>query len=167
MIQWFVAHTRPQSEAQAEYHLCRQGFEVYLPRFLKLWRHARRREWVPRPLFPRYLFVRVDPERARWRSIRSTIGVSELVCRGDVPVPVPPAIVSEIRAREDENGMVAMNSGDRFRPGDRVQIATGALCEQVGLFECRQDDERVIVLLELLGRQVRVRVPVEAVHAYA
>ena len=92
MIEWLVAQTGPQAEAQADRHLRRQGFSVYLPRYLRLRRHARRQEWVPRPLFPRYLFVGIDPARSRWRSIRSTFGISHLVCAGDRPLPVPSEI---------------------------------------------------------------------------
>jgi transcriptional antiterminator RfaH len=48
-----------------------------------------------------------------------------------------------------------------------VQIMTGALCDQVGLFDCATDNERVFILLDLLGRKVRVRVPLGTVSAYA
>lgn len=167
MIDWLVAQTRPQAETKAEEHLRRQGFAVYLPRYLKIRRHARRREVVARPLFPRYLFVGIDPVRSMWRSIRSTVGVSHLIAFGDKPVLVPPGIVDEIRAREDENGMVAMNPELRLAKGDPVRVIDGALCDRVGLFDHIDDDHRVVILLELLGRQVRVRLPVEAVNAYA
>ena len=44
-------------------------------------------------------------------------------------------------------------------------ITEGALNDIVGLFECENGEGRVIVLLDLLGRQVRVRVPLAAVAA--
>lgn len=167
MIDWLVAQTRPQAEAKAEDHLKRQGFAVYLPRYLRIRRHARRREVVARPLFPRYLFVGIDPVRSLWRSIRSTVGVSHLVAFGDKPVVVPPRILDEIRAREDENGMVVMNPALHLAKGDPVRVVDGALCDRVGLFDHIDDNRRVVILLELLGRPVRVRLPIEAVHAYA
>jgi transcription antitermination factor NusG len=50
-----------------------------LPRHLKQWRHARRAEKVPAPLFPSYLFAAVDMASQRWLAIDSTIGVKRLV----------------------------------------------------------------------------------------
>src|SRR5207248_8970534 len=73
---WFVAHTHPHAEGKATAHLNRQGFDIYLPRYLKRRRHARQVETVVAPLFPRYLFVAIDLNVQRWRSIYSTVGVS-------------------------------------------------------------------------------------------
>ncbi len=49
--------------------------------------------------------------------------------------------------------------------GPSYRLTEGALADIVGLFECENGWERVIVLLDLLGRQVRVRVPAEVVAA--
>lgn len=166
MKAWYVAHTHAKAERQALGHLERQRFVAYLPQYLKRRRHARRAEWVPAPLFPRYLFVNMDIERDRWRAVRSTVGVRHVISNGDWPVPVADQIVEEIRAREDEAGMVAVNPEPPFSPGEMVRVTSGALADQVGLFDCVSDDERVFILLELLGRQVRVRVPMESVSAY-
>src|SRR5262245_50327038 len=97
--QWYVVHTHSHKEAQAELHLRRQGFTIYLPRYLRSRRHARKSEVVERPLFPRYLFVTLDLARDRWRSIQSTLGVSQLVLAGEAPLAVPMGIVEEIRDR--------------------------------------------------------------------
>jgi transcriptional antiterminator RfaH len=167
MMRWYVAHTQPASEAKAGWHLQNQGFAVYLPRYLKRRRHARRIDWVPAPLFPRYLFIGMDLAAARWRAIRSTIGIAGLVCQGDRPTPVPEGIVEAIQAREDDRGVVALPAAPLFDKGDRVHIAEGALRGLSGLFEGIADEARVIILLDLLGRQLRVHVPLETVQAVA
>src|SRR5665811_652744 len=99
--QWYVVQTHPHAEAKASWHLGRQGFETYLPRYLKKRRHARRIDSVAAPLFPRYLFVAVDMTTQRWLSIRSTIGITRLVTNGDVPAVVPEAIIEGLKRRED------------------------------------------------------------------
>ena len=166
MIEWFVAHTRAKAETVAATNLARQGFAVYCPRYRKRWRHARREEMRAAPLFPRYIFVGMDIARARWRAISSTVGVSHLVGAADRPAPVATAIIDEIRAREDETGWVNLAPEIPFAPGDTVRVTTGALCDQLGLFEGVTDDERVTVLLDLLGREVRAKLPIETVAAY-
>src|SRR6476619_7225758 len=118
---WYVVQTHSQAEAKASGHLQRQGFEIYLPKYLKRRRHARRTETVIAPLFPRYLFVAVDMTSQRWLSIRSTIGVSSLVCTGDKPAVVHPAVIDALKSRE-VNGLVALEQRPRFAPGDRVRI---------------------------------------------
>ncbi len=167
MEHWYVVHTQPRGESLAITNLNNQGFETYLPRHLKRRRHVRRTEWVPAPLFPNYLFVRFDIDRTRWRSIHSTFGVRYLVCNGELPAPVPHGIVEDIRSCEDDAGVVVVSKQAPFDKGELVQIMTGALCDQVGLFDCATDNERVFILLDLLGRKVRVRVPLDTVSSYA
>ncbi len=167
MIDWYVANTHVNGENTAAEHLRRQGFSVYLPKYMKVRRHARRQDLVPRPLFPRYLFVGVGPANARWRAINSTIGISHLVGFDGRPTLLDGAIIDELRDREDAKGMIVAGQRCRFARGDRVQIVSGALCEQTGLFDSLDDKERVVILLDLLGRQVRVRAPIDAVQACA
>jgi len=166
MPRWYVVHTQPNREGRALAHLLMQGFHAYLPRYGKLRRHARRAEWVLAPLFPRYLFVAMDVAGARWRSINGTVGVSHLVCHGDRPTAVPPGIVEGLRAQESEDGAIAVATAS-LQPGQRLRIAAGAFADCVGCFVQMADRERVILLLELLGRAVRVEVPLVATAAEA
>src|ERR1700733_391453 len=101
---WYVVQTQVNSEVKAAQNLVRQGYEIYLPRYMKRRRHARKIDFVAKPLFPRYLFVAVNKAAQRWRSIQSTFGVSHLVTNGNEPAIVPQAIVSSLRAREDAKG---------------------------------------------------------------
>jgi len=167
MRRWYAVHTHPQGEARARANLERQGYEVYLPLCRKWRRHARRTEIVAAPLFPRYLFVRLDVEAERWRPIVSTFGVSGLVCRGGLPVPLPEGIVEAIKGREDAGAFVDLTRQAALRPGDRVQVVAGPFADHVARFEGLSDTQRVILLLELLGRPIRVSVPAESVTACA
>lgn len=167
MTQWCAVLTQARGEDKASFHLRRQGYSVFLPRYLKRRRHARRVDWVPAPLFPRYVFVAIEPGVTGWRAIRSTVGVADLVCFGGGPAAVPPAVIAEIAARQDERGLVAVNPVEGLRPGDRVQVVAGPFSDVEGLFQCAGDDERVTILLDLMGRQVKARLPLEAVSACA
>jgi transcriptional antiterminator RfaH len=157
-----VAQTHPHAEAKASAHLQRQGFETYLPRYLKKRRHARRTETVAAPLFPRYLFVAVDMTTQRWLSIRSTIGVTRLVCDGDRPAPVPISVFDALKHREDANGLIQLDHKPRFSPGEKVCVLEGAFQDCLGLYEGMDSNERVTILLDLLGRKVRVSLQSEA-----
>jgi len=153
---WYVVQTHAHAEGKAAAHLARQGFDAYLPRYLKRRRHARRIETVAAPLFPRYLFVTVDTMRQRWRAIHSTIGVTHLVCNGDDPVPVTDDVIETLKAREDEQGFVTLRQRPRFALGEKVRVLDGVFADCLGLFDGMKDSDRVTVLLDLLGRKVRL-----------
>jgi transcriptional antiterminator RfaH len=163
---WIAVLTHANCEKKAKFHLRRQGYDVYLPWYLKLVRHAHRRDQLPRPLFPRYLFVRLS-ERDSWCPVRSTVGVSRIVCNGDEPAAVPAAVIAEIRSREDDNGMVRVNNGRQFRYGERVRVEIGSFSGLEGIFESSDEGERVTILLDVLGRRVKSRMPLEAIRAIA
>ena len=162
---WYVAQTHPRAEAKAVAHLGRQGFPTYLPRYLKRRRHARRVETVAAPLFPRYLFVAVDMATQRWRSILSTIGVMQLVCSGGEPAAISNRIIDGLKNRESELGFIQLDQRQKFRPGDKLRVIDGVFCESLGLFDGITDNERVTILLDLLGRKVRVMLDAEFVTA--
>lgn len=164
---WFVAKTHASGENKALFHLERQGFKVYLPRYLRRVSHARRVVWKPRPLFPTYLFVATSAGQQRWRAINSTVGVAHLICGDRGPLPVPAGVVEDIRRHEDENGMVLAGRTVPFEKGDEVHIMSGAFADHTGLFECAPDEDRVIILLDLLGRQVKAHVKLGAITACA
>jgi transcriptional antiterminator RfaH len=155
---WYVAHTTPHAEMKASLHLGRQGFEVYLPRYLKKRRHARRVDTIAVPLYPRYLFVAIDIGAQRWQAIHSTIGVSRLICRGEHPAAIPDSLVEELKRREDESGLIRLERRPQFSPGDKVRVIEGAFADCLGLYEGTKDRDRVAILLDLLGRKVRVLV---------
>ena len=164
---WFVAKTRPNSEHKARFHLQRQGFEVYLPQFLRRICHARRTSWQPRPLFPSYLFVAMSETQQRWRAINSTIGISHLICDDLGPIPVPAGVVDALRDAEDERGLMHTGRKIPFKKGAPIQVMSGAFADHIGCFEDTTDDERVIILLDLLGRKVRAKVKLDAITAHA
>ncbi len=89
LVCWYAVCCKPRQEAIAEENLLRQGFHVNLPR-IRIRRH-RRGQWIDaiEALFPRYLFIRIDPYRCNTAPVRSTRGVVGLVRFGGQPAVVP------------------------------------------------------------------------------
>lgn len=162
---WYVVRTQANAENKAVAHLARQGFATYLPRYLKRRRHARRVDVVAAPLFPRYLFVEIDMTVQRWRSIYSTIGVSKLVSNGENPAPVPEQVVSLLKSRENTSGFIQLDHRPKFRAGDKIRVLDGVFYDCLGIYDGMSDRERVGILLDLLGRKVRVLLDAEAIAA--
>ncbi len=165
MKRWFVARTHAQAEAKAVAHLRRQGFEIYLPRYAKTRRHARREERIVAPLFPRYLFVCLDLDRHRWRSVNGTLGIERLLCHGERPAPVPAGVIEDLKCQERPDGLLAPASLVLLERGSQVRLVDGAFAERTGIYERMTADQRIVLLLNLLGREVRLTVPLEAIDA--
>lgn len=165
MTAWYAVHTRPHAEMKALDNLARQGYRTYLPR-CRIWvSHARRRQLLLRPLFPRYLFAGTEGAALPWRPILSTFGVSDLVRVGDRPAPVPGEIVAAIREREQDGAFDGLALRPALRPGERVRVTAGAFGDMVGRLIELRDQDRVVVLLEWLGRAVRAELGARAVEA--
>jgi transcriptional antiterminator RfaH len=162
---WYVVQTHVNGETKAALNLQRQGYEVYLPRYLKRRNHARKIDFAVKPLFPRYMFVAIEMATQGWRSIQSTVGVSRLVCQGDVPSVVPRGVVPALKEREDDRGFISMDVRPAFAPGDKVRVLAGAFMDNAGLFNGLADHNRVSILLDLLGRKVRVLLDADMVAA--
>ena len=111
------------------------------------------------------MFVAIDMATQRWRSIQSTFGVARLVSNGDEPASVPAGVVSALKAREDGKGFIQMDSKPAFAPGDKVRILAGAFMDNAGLFNGLADHDRVSILLDMLGRKVRVLLDADMVVA--
>lgn len=163
---WYVVHTQPNSERQAAEHIARQGFAAYLPQYLKKRRHARRVDVVAMPFFPRYLFVAIDVGQQRWRAINSTLGVSRIVGSGGEIRPVMRGVVEAIKAREGTDGYLNLAAPvARFKPGTPIRVVDGPFEACCGLFEAMTERDRVAILLDLLGRKVRVILDAHIVDA--
>ena len=167
-MNWYALYTRPNAERQVTAALHERGIEVFLPTVRK---HHRRRwqEGLPAPraarqagpLFPCYLFARVDLDRVGYSAVAWTPGLRRMVAFGDKPAVVPEEAIEMIRQRlaevEGQGGLPAHG----FKPGDEVRLKDGPLLGLHAIFEGPMGPvERVRVLIRFLGEANRAEVPV-------
>jgi transcriptional antiterminator RfaH len=120
---------------------------------LKTIRHARQLRTVRSPLFPRYLFIRLNLLRDRWLSVRNTVGVSSLFTQDGRPVPVPAGIVESILKNAD--GQV-VRLDQELTTGQKIRILSGPFVDLIGTLERLDENGRVLVLLQLMGSAIPV-----------
>lgn len=149
---WFLAQLKPNGLKLALRNLDRQGFATFCPRQDRTHRRGTRFVEKDTPLFPGYLFVQFDPNAGCWRAINSTYGVSRLVSFGGSPRPVPEPLIAGLQARTDDK------TDALFSPGDEVEITCGAFADFVATVDSLAPEQRVWVLLDLMGRQTRVAI---------
>src|SRR3954470_12878543 len=154
---WYAAQTLHRRERGAELQLEAQGFTSFLPQITRTVRHARQLRTVRTPLFPSYVFVRLDLERDRWRSVNGTYGVARLVMANGRPVPVPKGVVESLLGLRDANGVVRLDHS--LSIGQRVELIGGPFAQALGDLVRLDGPQRVQILLDIMGGKVQVSVP--------
>lgn len=158
--QWFVISTKPRREPFAQLQLGQRRVETFLPR---IWEPAgfRRKQRIA-PLFPGYLFVRIDLAE-QYFDVVWTPGVRKFVGFGASPCPVEGTVIDFLSARVGPEGVVRVVPV--FRVGDLVRVTHGPFEGLIGIIEhpgCGRG--RVRVLMELLRRQTRVELPQQIIE---
>ncbi len=157
---WYLVYAKPKKEELARVNLERQGYPTYLPKMRTPRRRAGRRIIRVEPMFPRYLFVHLDTEFDNWAPIRSTLGVISLVRFGMFPSPVPDDLIETLHARDNSQGIqeIPLNT---FEEGQKVRIEDGPFMGYEGIFLAQTSQERVMILLDIVGKQARAKVNIE------
>jgi transcriptional antiterminator RfaH len=163
---WYVVHTKVRQEAMACDNLTRQGYSVYLPRIKVMKRIRGLVQVLLEPLFPRYVFVQPASSQQSLAPIRSTLGVSTIVRFGQEPAQMSELTLQSIRNFESQRNALRDADLHPLLPGERVQVADGPLSGLEGLISS-VSQQRIVVLLQLLGQETRVslgRHQLEVVH---
>lgn len=158
-LAWFVAYTKPGQETVARTHAERQGFETYLPmyRSVKPGAAEESAKHNEEPMFPRYLFVKPSRSQQSLATLRSTRGISTMVSFGNVLATLSDFQLDAIREYEDPRKLAELHASSAIQPGQRVRLTDEGLTSLEGLVQA-VSSKRVIVLLDLLGRQQSVKV---------
>lgn len=163
MLTWFAVLTKPRAEAEATICLGRQGYECLYPRTRRTVRAASGMVVRTESLFPRYVFICSDPSLQSLAPVRSTRGVSGIVRFGGEPAAVPEAVIEQIRLRIDVlDGFVKLAAPD-LQVGAKVRIQEGPLSGLDAIFHSAAGDDRVRLLLTLLGSERAIVLPRSAI----
>ena len=162
-IQWYCAKAQPKRENIAYGALSAlPDVEAFFPRVRYQRALSRGPKAVTEALFPGYLFVKFAPAR-KIRAVRYARGVSYIVRQGREFAPVPDTIITALRALAATQ--VLELPPDPWKLGENVSVISGifrgASGRVAGLVPARQ---RVQILLELLGQENRVELPLDVLE---
>lgn len=154
-LPWYVVHTKVRQEQTACDNLVRQGYVVYLPRIKILKRIRGHQKVQQEPLFPRYLFLQPGSTAHSIAPVRSTLGVTTMVRFGQEPAVMRPETLKSIHDFEVHRNAAKDEDISPFQPGERIRVASGPFIGLEGLVS-DVSQERVVVLMQLLGQDTRV-----------
>lgn len=156
---WFALQVRTRYETLVAEHLQGKGYEWFLPLYKARKRWSDRIKEMELPLFPGYLFCRLNPTDRL--PILKTPGVTQIVGYNHSPVPVDESEIQAIRTLV-ASGMP--NSPCAYiEVGSRVRIESGALRGVEGILMELKGKRRLVLSITLLQRSVAVEIDSDAV----
>lgn len=164
--EWFVAATLHRQEDRAEEELAKQGFVVFAP---TVWERRTKNRKIIReevPMFPGYIFVRLDLARDPWGLIRATRGIHDaglIGMRPGKPSPMPDALIAFVAANAAELNEEFIARAKASLKGKTLLVTAGAWAGFRG--ECTMHrNDRIRLLLSLFGRPTEVEMPTSRVE---
>lgn len=153
-LPWFAIRVKPKHEERTALALRQKGYEEFLPT------RRERRQWADRwkeiraPLFPGYLFCRIDI--AQRLPVLTIPGVLHIVGTGKCPVPISDEEVAAIQTVTASGCW--LEDWPYLDAGERIVLVDGPLKNVEGILISHAGQDRLVVSVDLLQRSVAVAV---------
>lgn len=156
---WYLIYTRPRHEKKISTQLAEMNINFLLPtrKVLRSWHD--RKKFIDEPLFPSYIFVYLGDMQSYYRGM-DLEGVLYYVRSGKEVARVHESVIDNIRLVTGGGDDIEV-SGSYFQPGRQMLIKQGALtglsCEIVRF----NSEQKLLVRVDLLQRNILLRLPEE------
>ncbi len=167
MKHWHLLMSKPREDERAEQHLLNQGYELFRPILRQMAIRKGKQVAVLEPLFPRYLFIRLDDVLSNWATIRSTRGVAGMVRFTELPAKVPDSLIEFIRSQCTKGNIIDTTEEKPyvFSQGDEIEITEGSFRGIKAIIKEQIAQDRVLLLLNLLGKEQELEVSLNQVKS--
>lgn len=153
-VQWYALHVKARSERVVASIARNKGYEEFLPMCCARRRWSDRMKTLEVPLFPGYVFCRLDAQRRL--PLLTIPGVMGIVGMGKTPAPVDEGEIASIQA--------IVRSGFWAEPypflnhGQTVRLDYGPLAGMEGVYLEGRKQDRIVVSVSLLQRSVAIEI---------
>jgi|SRR6476646_772801 len=148
--EWFALQVRSRTEHQVAAILQSKGYEEFLP----VSRVRKKDSWCAVPLFPGYVFCRINPHSCGL--IVTTPGVIRFVEFGGRPASIDPEEIKSIQVIVNSGVAACVMQGVHL--GDRVCIQEGPLKGAIGILTSIRAKQRLVVSITMMMRTVAAEV---------
>ena len=155
--EWFILQFKQNAHHKANKNLSQQDFETFLPLNNTTSRYASRFINTNRPLFPGYMFITFDRKKSKWHKINNTYGVSRLVTFNSILKSIPTSFVNSLMKQYDSTGKLLPMQ--KLKKGDQVTVLKGPFANFIANVEEYETDQRIWVLMDLMGRRTKIQTP--------
>lgn len=155
---WFVCHTKPRCEKKFAALLSREKFVHELPLVKSVRHYGSQQKTFTKPLFPGYVFARLEPAR-KARVYQHDLLVRAILV-GNEPV--------FLRQLEDVKTICASGLEAALHPlikkGTQVRVRGGPLHGVEGFVDDPANPQGIVVSVDVLQQGLLVRLPLESLQ---
>jgi len=157
---WFAIRVRSRCETIASCTLRSKGYEEFVPLYRSRRHWSDRAKYLDLPLFPGYIFCRLDPHDQL--PVLTSSGIVSIIGVGKNPEPVNDNEIARIKA--------IVNSGVLAAPwpflhaGQKIAVTRGPLTGVEGFLVSVRDQYKVVVSIQLLQRSVAAEIDRDCVQ---
>ena len=163
LANWYAFSTKRSEEFRAAHHLTQQSVTTFLPYQTATVKGARTLDYRKKPLFPGYIFGKVDLNEISITTLCSTRGVSGILCgHKSRPSPLKNDVIEALLRNCDNTGQQLPPSA--LVSGDKVRLTQGPLVDVVATVEKVAAKDRIWLLLQGENIGTRVNVKLEALE---
>ena len=152
LFPWFVLRLRSNFERVTAQFLESRGYEVFLPTYRRRRRRSDRVQEIQVPLFPGYVFCRMDFNRRL--PVLMAPGVIGIAGLGKIAVPVSEHEIASVRAIAQSR--LFSEPWPYLQAGSRIVIEHGPLAGTEGILICIKGEFRLVASISILQRAVAV-----------
>ena len=153
---WIVAKIKPNQDKIALINLKRQNFEFFQPTFKTMLRMQNKFKEIIKLVFPGYIFIAIHLEEKNWHKINNTRGISRIIAFGNEIPLIRCELIKELKYRFSLNN--SPKTTDLFEIGMNAEITNGPFAQLSGKIDEIDTDQRIWILLDILGTQTRVSI---------
>ena len=108
------------------------------------------------------MFVKFDRAETEWHKINNTYGVSRLVTFNSILKSIPNRFIDNLMKRCDTSGKLLPMQ--KLKQGDQVKILEGPLSNFIATVETYETDQRIWILMDLMGRKTKIQTPLKSLQ---
>eukprot|EP01093_Parvamoeba_rugata_P012844 TRINITY_DN3839_c0_g3_i1.p1 TRINITY_DN3839_c0_g3~~TRINITY_DN3839_c0_g3_i1.p1 ORF type:complete len:163 (-),score=23.54 TRINITY_DN3839_c0_g3_i1:763-1251(-) len=153
MDSWYLLFCKSRQEERVKANLTNQGIEAFFPLFKTEKLIRGRRTMKEFPLFPNYLFVRLNSQNSNFAAVNNTRGVSGFVTYGERYQKVPNQLIHKLQDYQP-----CLESGGLPSSGETVYLNNGSFKDVRAIYKEQDGDMRSILLISLLNKKVEISV---------
>jgi transcription antitermination factor NusG len=155
-LNWYAIHTRSNYEKRISSVFTEIGIENYLPSFREVHVWKDRKKVVEVPVFPGYLFLRIEDCSASRLQVARTEGVARILGPGEKIEAIPEEQIEGLRLLL--SGGARCMAHPLLREGSRVRVKRGPLRNLEGLLARVKNQTRLVISISLLSQSVSTEV---------
>jgi transcriptional antiterminator RfaH len=103
------------------------------------------------------MFIKFDRADSKWHKINNTYGVSRLITFNTTLKSIPTSFVDGLMKRYDLSGKLLPIK--KLKKGDHVMVLKGPFANFIATVEKYEADQRIWILMDLMGRKTKIITP--------